>query len=87
MDTQIQHINISPHLLWEYNLATFNYDRSKKVVIERVIQRGTLEDWQQIAKYFGTETILEIAQASKQLSQKDKDFTAIFIHSRLLHAA
>ena len=87
MDATVSNISISSHLLWEYNLATFDYDRSKSIVIERVIQRGTLEDWQEIVKYFGIESILEIAQTSKQLSKKDKNFTQIFIHSSLLHVA
>ncbi len=87
MDINVSNISISPHLLWEYNLATFDFDRSKSIVIERVIQRGTLEDWQEIVKYFGTDPILEVVQNSKQLSKKDKDFTQIFIHSSLLHVA
>ncbi len=36
---------ISKYLLWEFNLNTFDFERSKKLVIERVIQRGTLDDW------------------------------------------
>jgi hypothetical protein len=39
------HLEFSPHLLWEYDLTTFDYDKSKAIIIERVIQRGNLKDW------------------------------------------
>ncbi len=32
--------NLPGRLLWEYDLETFNYDRSYKIVIERVLQLG-----------------------------------------------
>lgn len=34
---------INPALLWEYDLETFNYDKSYKIVIERILQMGNLE--------------------------------------------
>lgn len=79
--------DISRHLLWEYDLNTFNYDRSKRVVIERVIERGTLKDWREIVRYFGKNEILNIARLSKQLSKRDKRFAEIFVHSSLIHAS
>ena len=30
--------NIRAELLWEYDLETFHWDRSYKIVIERVVQ-------------------------------------------------
>ncbi|HQU61047.1 MAG: hypothetical protein KDD02_21115 [Phaeodactylibacter sp.] len=78
---------ISPHLLWEYDLSSFDFDKSKRIVIERVIERGTLEDWREMIRYYGEEKVLLTARQSKQLSEKDKGFTEIFIHSTLLYAA
>ncbi len=78
---------ISSHLLWEYNLDDFDFDRSQKIVIERVIERGSLEDWREMFRYYGEEQILEAARQSKQLTAKDKNFTEVFIHSTFLHAA
>lgn len=86
MDKNALSLEISPHLLWEYDLSTFDYDRSKSVVIERVIERGNLKDWQEIKRYYGVTEILKVAKSSKQLSKKDKDFTEIFVHSGFLHA-
>ena len=51
--------NIRPELLWEYDLETFHWDRSYKIVIERVVQMGDLNEWREIYNFYGTEKILE----------------------------
>jgi hypothetical protein len=78
---------IRPGLLWEYELTTFNWERSYKIVIERVVQLGTIEEWRQIHKFYGPEKILETIEWSRQLDKRDKDFTRLFLKSDLLHAA
>ena len=77
---------ISPHLLWEYDLSTFDFDKSKDIVIERVIQRGNLRDWQIIYEVYGEKALLHTAEHSKQLSDRDRNFTKILIKSPLIHA-
>lgn len=79
--------NIGSHLLWEYDLKTFHWDRSWKIVIERVIQLGNLKEWREIYHFYGPEKILATADWSKQLDKRDKEFTHFFINSDLLHAA
>lgn len=79
--------DIQPHLLWEYDVENFNWERSYKIVIERVIERGWLNDWKEIYKFYGPEKILETVEWSKQLDERDKRFTRIFLKSHLLHAA
>ncbi len=78
---------ISPSLLWEYNLQTFDYEKSVKVVVERVIERGTLADWREMFRYYGKDEILRVARSSKQLSAKDKNFAEIFLGSPLVYAS
>ena len=72
---------IRKHLLWEYDLSTFDYLRSKKVVIERVIERGNLKEWKEMLLFYGRATVLEVARASKQLDRKEKNFTEVFVDS------
>lgn len=79
--------NIAPHLLWEYDLETFHWNRSWKIVIERVVQLGDLHEWREIYRFYGSEKILATVDWSKQLDKRDKDFTRFFINSDLLHAA
>jgi hypothetical protein len=79
--------NIRSHLLWEYDVEKFNWHRSYKIVIERVIERGWLNDWREIYRFYGSGKILETVECSKQLDERDKRFTRMFLKSHLLHAA
>ena len=79
--------NIPAHLLWEYDLETFNYDKSYKIVIERVLERGNLDQWREILNYYGEEKIVDTIEWSAQLDKRGKDFSRFFLKSDFLHAA
>ncbi len=78
---------INTSLLWEYDLETFNYDKSYKIVIERVLQMGNLEEWRNMVSYYTKSQILETIEWSAQLDKRDKDFSKFFLTSGFLHAA
>jgi hypothetical protein len=78
---------INPALLWEYDLDTFNYEKSYKIVIERVLERGNLEEWREMVNFYTKNQILETIEWSAQLEQRDKDFSKFFLTSEFLHAA
>lgn len=86
MDKKRPHI-INTALLWEYDLETFNYDKSYKIVIERVLQMGNLEEWRNMVNYYTKKQILETIEWSAQLDKRDKDFSIFFLSSDFLHAA
>ncbi|MFQ5446273.1 MAG: hypothetical protein ACE5FF_05010 [Saprospiraceae bacterium] len=69
------------HLLWGYDFGRFDFNRSASLVIERVIERGNMEEWREIMRYYGREKILEVARKSRQLDQRDKNFTEIYVYS------
>lgn len=78
---------IPNHLLWEYDLETFNYDKSYKIVIERVLERGNLDEWREILKCYGEQKIIETIEWSAQLDRRGKQFSLFFLKSDFLHAA
>jgi hypothetical protein len=79
--------NINSALLWEYNLQTFNWAKSYKIVIERVLQLGNLQEWQEMCRFYTTEQIKETIAWSAQLDKRDKDFSLMFLNSDFLHAS
>ncbi len=81
------HPNIPFRLLWEYDPNTFDLDRSYKVVIERVLERGGINEWREMVKYYSIEKIKETIEWSAQLSERDKDFARLFINSDILYVA
>ena len=78
---------INSALLWEYDLETFNYEKSYKIVIERVLQLGNLEEWKNMIAYYSTEKILETIEWSAQLDRRDKDFSKFFLNSEYFNVA
>lgn len=76
--------DIRKHLLWEYNIQDFDFDVLATVAIERVIERGNLDDWREILRYYGHEKILETSRKSPRLDEKNKNFTPIILNSGFL---
>ena len=79
--------NIPARLLWEYNYETFNFDKSYKIVVERVMQLGDLEEWREIINYYSNEQLLSALEWSAQLDKQDKAFCRTFLKSDLINAA
>ena len=79
--------DISDALLWEYDLKTFHWDKSYKIVIERVLERGNLKEWREIVMFYGKERILYTIEWSAQLKEKEKTFCRFFLNSEFLNAA
>lgn len=76
---------IRKHLLWEYDWEKIDFSRLATVVIERVIERGTPAEWQEIVNYYGMDKILEVAEKSTRLDQKHKNFTRIYLQSGFIY--
>ncbi len=70
---------LSRSLFWDTNPDTVDYDKHPRYVIEKVITRGQFEDWEEIKRYYGLETIKECALKSRDLNPKALSFlSAIF---------
>ncbi len=84
MPTDAKAFTLPQHLLWEYDLAKFDYDRSYRIAIERVIERGNLEEWRAAQAYYGKEKFLEVAAWSRQLTKRNREFAQLFVNSNLV---
>lgn len=78
--------DIPPHLLWEYDLSTFDFDKSYKIVIERILERGDLQAWREMLRFYDKEQVLETIEWSAQLGTREKDFARFFLESDILYA-
>lgn len=68
---------INPVLLWEYNLVGFDYLAMRKVVVQRVIERGWPDDFQAIFNLYGMDGVIETIKEIKYLNKKDLNFVHI----------
>jgi hypothetical protein len=68
---------INPALLWEYNLADFDYLKMRHVVVQRVIERGWPNDWKAMLHLYGEEGTKQIIKELAYLDDIDTNFVSI----------
>ena len=74
-----QPCTVTPSLLWEYNMNEFDWNTMRVVVVQRVIERGWLNDFYAILQlYGGVENIRQIIREIPKLSDKDIAFVCAF---------
>ncbi|HRP33459.1 MAG TPA: hypothetical protein PKV73_16295 [Agriterribacter sp.] len=45
-------------LFWDWRYNDIDWQKSYRSVIERVLERGTEEEWQEIIRFYGIQTII-----------------------------
>lgn len=65
---------IRSFLLWDIELKDFDYIENKRFVIERVCSLGNFDDFNEIARYYGIETIKNEIVKSTELDKKSLNF-------------
>lgn len=53
----ISYKDLSTNLFWDINPVELDFQKNARQIIERVITRGSLEDWYVIRDYYGVEKI------------------------------
>jgi hypothetical protein len=67
---------INPALLWEYNLADFDFEKMRHVVVQRAIERGWPNDWYFVLNFYGEEAVRQSIKAIPYLNDKDANFVS-----------
>lgn len=52
-NTRYKDSNISPALLWEYDLHTFDFQSMRSIVVERVLKLGNMGDFYAAIRLYG----------------------------------
>jgi hypothetical protein len=73
---------VSSHLLWDINPAEIDWYAMKKLIVQRVLERGTVEDFYAIFRlYGGIEGVREIIkEIPAVLSPRDETFALRVFH-------
>ncbi|MCH7397552.1 hypothetical protein MM236_06110 [Belliella sp. DSM 107340] len=69
-----RHSSVRKHLLWEFDLKDFDFQKSKDIVIERVVQRGDKDDWLSVFNLYGVDVVKNSIRNIKYLNPKDLNF-------------
>ncbi|WP_374759038.1 DUF6922 domain-containing protein [Dyadobacter chenwenxiniae] len=78
--------NIPSRLLWEFDYDSFDFEKSYKIVIERILERGNLDNWREMIRFYSKRQILETIDWSSQIEERDKRFSRLFINSDFVNA-
>lgn len=66
-------------LLWEYDLEQFDWQNMRTVVVQRVIERGRMQDFYAVLNLYGLKGVREAIKNIPYLNLKDQSFVcAVF---------
>ncbi|HUH17986.1 DUF6922 domain-containing protein [Albibacterium sp.] len=67
----------SSHLFWDVNRNSLDINRSRRLIVHRVLDYGLLKDWQLLVKVYGIKDISEISSTIKDLDIKSAAFVSL----------
>jgi len=69
-----------PHLrkqiFWDTDMSQLDYEKHANAIIVRVLERGNIDEWNEIKRYYGHKKIKEAAMKTRSLSKKTLHFVA-----------
>lgn len=70
--------NILPALFWDIDISKLNWSRHRQLIVERVIQRGTLNAIKEVTAHYGIHEIRNIIKQIPYLEKRDMAFVNIY---------
>ena len=61
--------DFSPNLFWDANPDEIDFGRNKKYVVQRVIERGTLDDMRHIFALYGFDDVVDTSKTLRTLDR------------------
>jgi hypothetical protein len=68
---------LSPHLFWDVDRTKLDADTNKKLIINRVLDYGILNDWYYIQNFYSIQEIAQISVTIKDLDLKSMAFVSL----------
>ena len=83
MDASKQKPVFQPRIFWDVNFDTLDYDKRARFFIERVFERGDVDDIRQCRRYYGDELIKKVLITAKWLSKQTVFFASAILNNDL----
>ena len=71
-------MNLNKALFWDVNAETLDYDIHAGFIMERVITRGSIDDWLTLLNVYGKQRISEEVIHIRSLDPKSLNFLSVF---------
>ena len=83
MDEQIKKPVFHKQIFWDVDFEKLDYDKKASFVIERVFERGDVDDIRQCRRYYGDELISKILTNAKWLSLSTISLASALFNNKL----
>ena len=70
--------NIPSSLFWDIDISKLDWNRHKQLIVERVIQRGTLSAIKEVTEHYGIRELKSIIRQIPYLEKRDIAFVNIY---------
>lgn len=72
--------HLSPHLFWDTKLESLDFQKNKRLIIDRVLHRGTLEEWNFIKSLYGQDELIKVICALPFIAPKEANFVKVLFN-------
>ncbi|MBU2554360.1 MAG: hypothetical protein KKF98_07860 [Bacteroidetes bacterium] len=79
MPTLIQHLNAA--CFWDVDITKLDEQKSKRLIIERIVQLGTLDEIKLIKEFYGVETIISTICQLNYIDPKTLNFLSLLFQT------
>jgi len=62
-------LELRPSLFWDANVQTLDLQKHKTQVIERILMRGRLEEYRDMMKFYGSDTVRDVVLNARYLDK------------------
>lgn len=66
------------HLFWDTNVDSIDVTKHRQAIIERVIERGSWEEFKELIDFYGRATIIDCAKKARWFSEKTIHFVSAY---------
>lgn len=77
LPSQIQPSDFSSHLFWDVDVHKIDLKRTKRWLVERVVEYGSLSDWKMLNALYGKEEIKNQVVAIRNLDEVTFSFLCV----------
>jgi len=74
MRSDQQKPNLSRQAFWDVDMDSIDYTKNARFVVEKVIERGTHDDFLELIKYYGFKGVKSLAKSATFLSDISINF-------------
>ena len=67
-------MNLSKGLFWDVDFNSLNYKKHSRFIIERVLSRGSLHDWDELKGHYGVDKIKQEVVKIRYLDKRTFNF-------------